>query len=130
MVDQHHAEQPLLAEGGEVCLEVIGLGLADLAGRHQRAGDHRRGNADDADGSAPPHEGERDMADRCVITAHEGLPGRLVVAGGAGDIGVMVARDRRYVVGGAEAVQPLQRRIDLGGKPDIDQVAGDGHMVG
>ena len=46
------------------------------------------------------------------------------------DIGIVIARDRRHGSGRPHASEPLQRRGEFRFQREIDEIAGDGDVVG
>ena len=63
-MDQHHAEHRLARERDQDLGEPRELLAAEPAGRHERAGRHRGGQADDRERAAPAHERERRVPPR------------------------------------------------------------------
>ena len=133
VMDQHHPEQPLLAEFVELAAEPFELRMADPAGRHEGLGGNGSGDADQRHVAAPAHEGEGmgggDVATR-PIAAHIIAPVQERVMGGGTHIGVVIAGHDGNVGAGAQNLEEAQRGVVLVRQADIHQIAGHRDMIG
>ena len=105
------------------------LRLAQLSRRHQRAGRHAGAQADDRHlasnakvGRSPRGAAYRLWSrgrERCLEKRHGRAHVGVVIAGNEADVGRV-----------AERPHPQRRAAELGRHADIDEIAGDGDMIG
>ena len=133
MMDHHDAEQPLARQLVENLAQPLALRPPDLAGRHEGMRRYRGRNADHRDTLASAHEGEgvlsRDIAVHAVA-AHVVAPVQERMMRGGTDISVMIAGDDADIRSLPQRLQEVQPGLEFGGETDIDQIAGDGDVIG
>ena len=102
---------------------------AERAGGHEGRGRHRRRESDQCKRPAAAQKGKGAVAG-CLVA------GKIIaeclhktMSRGA-DIGVVIARDRRHGSGRPHTSEPLPRRAEFRFQREIDEIAGDGDVVG
>ena len=109
VMDEHDPRQPLAPVSPSRSGERLELPLAELPGRHQRAGRHGRGEADDRDLAANAKIGIGRLASRRVAR-RPGRERRLEQRHDRAHIGVMIAGNEADVAPDRRASSSIARR--------------------
>ena len=135
MMNQHHANEPFRLELRQQLVQRVELRLANLAGGNERRRLDGRVEADERDGADAAHEG-KPHGRPCIELGAEGVGAHVVGPqldariAAQRRIDVVVTRHDGHVMRRADLVQPCGRRLVLSGQPQVDEIAGDGDMIG
>ena len=126
MVDQEQAEEVAAIEGVQQAREGVELILSHPTGGEPWGGGNGRADIDDRDRATFAQAGE----DRIGAVAQPLAPGRETFGGVPRHEGVVIAGADGDVAGIAERLQPGAGGLELGGGGEVDEVAGEGDVIG
>lgn len=127
MMDENDADRAFIAEPLEQIARHFDLMLAELARGDKGRRFHSRVQSDERQRPDPAHERKRE---RLGLSPHIGGPA--LDAGIARQVGidVVIAGNDGDALRRADAEQPLRRGFIFRRKPQVDEIAGDGDVIG
>src|SRR5262249_47589950 len=113
----------LVEDGSELC-ELL---RADPSGRKEGCSRHPGRKTDQRDVAATPDKGKAALA---VVVAHIRAPLPSGESAGLAHVNVVIARDESYVLGRAEALQPVAAARKFSRQGYVGDIAGHRNVVG